>query len=639
MENSNLDALATRVIDGLGGERNIASVTHCATRLRFELTDPDAADKAVIESAPGVIAFVVAGGQHQVVVGNNVALAYAEVAGRLGQSTATDEDIQDSKKKGSLLNRAIELISALFLPITWPLAGTALLKAFVSLFAQLGWLDPESTTYVILAGTADALFFFLPVLLAVTAAKRFRTNQFTSITLAGILLYPAIAALAGREDVDFLSIPVTMMSYSGSVIPIIVGVFLQGHLERLLNRVLASWARNFMTPLLTLLILGPVLLLTVGPLTMTVANGLSAVVLWVFANVPWLGGALIGGLWQVFVLFGLHWGIIPLMINDIGTQGFTMLSAPTMPAVLAQAAAALAVLMRSRSARRRAVAGPAAVSGFLAGVSEPAIYGINLPLKRPFYFGIAAGAIGGIIVSLGGSAATSMIFPSIFALPAFLEVGNFVQLIVGTAVAIIIAFTLTFFFADREKPDTSAEGPSDAHADTPRAATGTPVGTGIVLAAPATGHVIALPAVPDKAFSSGSLGPGFGVRPVTGDIVAPIDGEIVVVMRTGHAFGIRDSLSGVDVLVHIGINTVSMKGDGFAPRVAVGNTVRRGDLLGTVDLAKVAAAGLDATTIVVATAGPADRTVDFTAVGDVRASEEVATLSYASALAEKGNAS
>ncbi len=586
-------SLAGDILQQVGGEENITSAAHCATRLRLKLRDESKANKAAIENLPGVITVMQAGGQYQVVIGNNVPLVYEELGRitKLGDAAHTGE----AGPKGNLFNQFIELISSIFQPMLWPLAGAGLLKAFLSLFTQLGWLDATTQTYTILAAAADGLFYFLPIFLAVTAAKRFRTNQFTSMALAAALVYPTIIALqAAGEPVSFLGIPVVLMNYTSSVIPIIVAVWLQGYLERFLNRVLPSAIRNFTTPLLVILVMVPVVLMTVGPLTTYAAQGISTGINAIFGFAPWLAGVVLGGFWQVFVLFGLHWGLVPVMINDLSTQGYSLLTGPLLAAVLAQAAAMLAVFFRTRSAKRKQVAGPAALSGFLAGITEPGIYGVNLPLKLPFYFGIAGGAIGGAIAAAGGSAADSFVFPSLLAIPAFANVGNFTLQLIGTGIAIAIAFALTWVFGPRETADVDA-----APEVVPTAASDVPANAVDVIA-PVAGTAVAMDQVNDKVFASGAMGGGLGIVPTDGQVFAPVSGTVVVAMKSGHAFGIKTD-HGVEVLVHIGINTVELDGRHFTSHVAKGQQVQQGDLLAVVDLKAIEEAGYDTTTVVVVT--------------------------------------
>ena len=580
--------LAGDILKKVGGEANVASLSHCATRLRFKLKDAARADKAAVEKLPGVITVMEAGGQFQVVIGNNVPIVFAEI-GQISKLTG-DTAGGDEGEKGNLLNRFIALVSAIFSPMLWPLAGAGLLKAILAMATTFNWMDATSTTYAILNAAGDGLFTFLPIFLAVNAAKRFRTNQFTSMAIAAALCYPAIVALASATDpVTFFGIPVAMVTYTSSVIPIIIAVWLQSHLEKFLNRVLPSWLRNFTTPLLVLAIMVPLTLLTVGPVTSYAASAVSHGVAWLFTTVPWLAGAIMGGFWQVFVIFGLHWGFIPFMVNDYSTIGYSLMAGPLPAAVLAQAAAALAVLFRTRNTALKELAGPSALSGFVAGITEPAIYGVNLRLKKPFYYGVAGGVVGGAIAAAGGSASSAFVFPSLLGLSAYMQVGSFTLQLIGTGVAIAIAFVLTMVLGFE---DIEEENPAEELIPAAPGAN--------ELAAPVSGAIVPLAAVKDKVFASGALGNGIGIVPSNGKVYAPFAGTVVTAFPTGHAFGIK-SPDGVEVLIHIGIDTVQLDGKGFVPAVGQGQTVEAGDLLCTVDLDAISAAGYDPTTIVVVT--------------------------------------
>lgn len=583
-------SLAGDILAKVGGEANVGSVAHCATRLRFKLKDASKADKAAVEKLPGVIAVMEAGGQFQVVIGNNVPLLYAEL-GRISQLTG-DTDLGEAEK-GNLFNRFVALISSIFLPFLWTLAGAALLKAFVGAAAYFGWLNPASNTYAVLNASGDAVLKFLPVLLAITAAKRFKANQFTAVVLAGALMYLEITAWTGLKSspTDFFSIPVPVVSYVGSVIPIIVAVWVQGHFERFLDKHLPSVIRNFTTPLLSLLVMVPVVILTIGPATTYAGQGVSWLIMTVWKFAPWLAGALMGGFWQVFVIFGMHWAFVPVMMVDLQNQGYSVISGALLAPVLAQAGAATAVFFRSKSAKRRELAGPGAISGFLAGITEPIIYGVNLPLKRPFIFGCVGGAIGGAIGAQAGSAMAGFAMPSVLAIPTYLPAGpitfsSFVWQMIGTGLAIVIAFVLTFLFGVKDSAD-EAEASAVVSGATE-------------VASPMSGELIGLSQVNDKVFAAGALGKGVAVVPTSGQVYAPVAGTVVSAFPTGHAFGIKTD-DDLEVLVHIGIDTVALNGKGFTSTVTQGQKVATGDLLASVDLESVKAAGYDPTTVMVIT--------------------------------------
>lgn len=653
---------AADILSLIGGASNVRTSTHCATRLRLTLVDEDRADTAAVEALPDVLAVVKAAGQYQVVVGNDVPTVHAALQSALrddgwgqdaargsgGEADADDRleegPAQDATRGGgtggSLLNRFIELISSIFQPIVWPLAATGLLKAFLSLGVQLGWLDEASQTHTILSAAADGVFMFLPVFLAVTAARRFGAHQFTAMAIAAALVHPTITELAdGGDPVNFVGIPVAMMTYTYSIIPIVVAVWLQSHLERGLNRILPAVIRSFGTPLFTVLIMVPGILISVGPLTISTSVLLSQGINSLFDVAPWLAGAVVGGSYQVLVIFGLHWGLDPISLSELSDQGYTLLMGPMVAPVLAQSAAALAVMMRTRSSARRKVAGPAVFSGFLAGITEPAIYGVNLPLKRPFWFGVIGGILGGALAGAGGVASTSYVFFSLLSLPAFASVGSFTMMLLGLVIAIVVAFVLTFVFFPHEDaapalaeeegaepelvpapvasasatdkstplPGGSASGPGGqasgtadvASAPVETATTRTTAGARPAeILSPVDGELIALGSVDDKVFASGALGRGFGIVPADGAIHAPASGTLLTVPASGHAYGLATD-DGHELLVHIGIDTVQLDGRGFHPAVARGERVEAGDLLADVDLTVVAQAGYDPIVLVV----------------------------------------
>ncbi|WP_052209385.1 glucose PTS transporter subunit IIA [Kocuria sp. ZOR0020] len=639
-------ALADDILVKVGGAENVENATHCITRLRLRIRDMEKVDKQAVGQLPGVITVVEAGGQFQVVIGDNVGTVYNAFARRLpDDAEGAGSSEKQSGQKQSLVNQFIQLISSIFLPVVWTLAGAGLFKAFVALAVTLGVLNPESQTFTILDAAADSVLYFLPVLLAITTAKRFGVNQFVLVAIAGALLYPTIIALNETgEPVHFMGIPVIMTSYVSSVIPIIVAGWLLSYLERGMEKILPTAIRNFTKPLISLFVMVPLVLILIGPISTYAAQGLAGGITYLFNLAPWLGGALMGGLWQILVIFGLHWGLVPIFVNDLTTVGYSLLAGPAIAAVLAQGASTLAVFLRSRSAKRRQLAGPAALSGIMAGVTEPAIYGVNLPLKRPLYFGVVGGAVGGAIIGIGGGAANTFVVPSALALPAYMYVGSFALTLIGCGVAMVIAFLLTFLFLDRETPDDVAApateaavpAPPDQTAPAPQdpaavtgattavaagstagststaaqaggrssaatISTGTSGRTSVVdVVAPVSGRMVALEEVPDKVFASGALGTGVGIVPEQNEVRSPISGKVISVAASGHAFGLK-SPDGVELLVHIGIDTVELKGQHFTNAVKKGDAVNAGDLLATVDFDAVKVAGYDPTVILTIT--------------------------------------
>lgn len=595
---SKYEVLADAVLRGVGGEGNVASVTHCATRLRFTLKDRDKADKAAVEATRGVITVVESGGQFQVVIGNTVNNVYEALV-------ATHDIKAGDVVQGGLLAKAIDLITSIFTPFLWVLAGTGLLKALLAVWVKLQPEAAAGSTYAILYAAGDALFQFLPMLLAVTAAKKFKANVYTSLAIAGALVYSATIAVipnadgvsvtlqgfAGTGQLTFLGIPVIMVSYLSAVIPTILAVYAQAKLEHLLTRVLPEAIRNFVTPMVVVAVIVPVTFLVIGPVSDWVGTGLSNGINWLWGLSPIIGGALMGAFWQVFVIFGVHWGFVPAIVQDLSTQGYSLLTGPLFAAVLAQGAAAAAVFFKTRNKELKEVAGPAAISGILAGITEPAIYGVTLRLKRPFVYGVIGGAIGGAIAAAGGSAAEGFVLPGLITLTSTINIGSFAMQLIGTGLAVTIAFVLTMVLGFKDLPSTAEAAGTVADP-------GAVPSEAVVVAAPAIGTVVPLEAVPDKVFSSGAMGAGLAVVPTLGEAYAPVSGELVTVMP--HAFGIRTD-AGLEVLVHVGLDTVELKGEHFTAAVAQGDHVRAGDLLTQFDLAAIEAAGYNPITVMIVT--------------------------------------
>jgi PTS system beta-glucosides-specific IIC component len=599
---------AAGVLKGVGGEENVQSLVHCATRLRFVLKDDAKADAAALKSTPGVITTTQAGGQYQVVIGNEVPEVYAAI-GAISKIGGNSVSADTERPKGNPFNRFISMIAAIFTPILWVLAGSGLIKAFLAMAANFGWIDSAtpSVEYIVLNALSDSIFYFLPIALAITAARYFKAQEFTSLAIAGALVYPGLVALfpaigAPTTTVSFIGIPVTLMSsYASSVIPIIVIVWLQSLLEKPLYKYLWAPIRRFVTPMIVLVLLVPLTLIIVGPLSTYVSLGLSAGISWVFDTVPLIGGALMGGLWQVLVIFGLHWGMIPVFITEFSTTGLIVIVAPVFAAVLAQAGAVLGVWIRTRSAVRRELAAPATLSAFIAGITEPAIYGLNLPLKRPFAFGLIGGAIGGAIIAASGATSNNPAPASGLSLvPSLLPQPGFAGAMIGVGVAIVLSLVLTLVFF-KEPADDAATAAPDEDAE---------------ILSPVDGTVLPLSEVADAAFADGSLGAGVALQPRSGAVFAPFDGVVVAAFPTGHAIGLRHA-SGAEVLIHIGIDTVRLNGEHFTLKVTSGQQVTAGDLLVEFDLAAIAAAGYDLTTPVVVTNADAFPAIAAVASGPV----------------------
>ena len=588
------DLLAAEVIRGVGGADNVASVTHCATRLRFALKDRDKADKAAVEATRGVITVVESGGQFQVVIGNTVNNVYEAIVAK------GDVKSGGEVAAGGFLAKAIDLVTSIFTPFLWVLAGTGLIKAFLALAGKLSPDFATSSTYAILFAAGDALFQFLPMIPVIADAKG------VSMTLG---------AFDAASNLTFLGIPVVMVSYLSAVVPTILAIYAQAKLEHWLERVIPETVRNFVVPLVAVAVVVPLTFLAIGPVADLIGKGVSGGVNALWSLSPVIGGAVMGALWQVFVIFGVHWGFVPVMIQDLTTQGYSLLTGPLFAAVLAQGAAATAVMIKTRNKELKEIAGPAALSAVLAGITEPAIYGVTLRLKKPFIYGCIGGAIGGGIAAAGGSAAKGFVIPGLITMSAAVDVGNFGLQVAGTVIAMAIAFGLTMVLGFQDIPAKAAL--DDA------AATGEVASEAVSVAAPAIGEVVSLESVPDKVFASGALGAGLAVVPAVGEAFAPVSGTLIT--ATSHAYGIKTD-NGLEVLVHIGIDTVKLGGKHFSPKVVQGQRVTAGQTLAEFDIAAIEKAGYNPVVVMIVTNnGPFSAAVPV-ASGSIRMGETALDL-------------
>ena len=507
-------ALAQDILNRVGGKENIVSLVHCATRLRFKLKDNGKADAEGLKANPGVIMVVESGGQFQVVIGNHVHDVWLAVRQEAGLSDDSEPVAEEKAAKGSVLSQLIDIISGIFTPFIGVMAATGLLKGLLALAVTCGWLTPEQGTYKIWFAASDALFFFFPLFLGYTAGKKFGGNPFISMVIGGALTHPLMiqafeaSQAPGAAVEHFLGIPVTFINYSSSVIPIILASWVCCWLERKSNALLPSSMKNFFSPAICLAVVVPLTFLVIGPVATWLSHLLANGYQFIYAFAPWLAGAVLGAMWQVCVIFGLHWGLVPLMINS-------MLPI-ILPAVIAQVGAVLGILLATRDARQRMLAGSAFSAG-LFGITEPAIYGLTLPLRRPFIFGCIAGAIGGAITAFSNSHAYSFGVPNIFFPAQMIPPGGIDASVwgglIGTGVAFVLACVLTFFAG---LPRASAA---------PGAVTVAPASANDILA-PMSGSVIALEQVPDSTFASGLLGKGVAIIPAVGQVIAPFPGEV-----------------------------------------------------------------------------------------------------------------
>lgn len=614
-------ALAKDILAHVGGKENIGSLVHCATRLRFKLKENQKADAQGLKQNPGVIMVVESGGQFQVVIGNHVHDVWQAVRAEAGLTDDTPVAADDKGDKGNLLGRLIDIVSGIFTPFLGILAASGILKGLLALAVVCGWLTTDSGTYKIWFAASDALFFFFPLVLGYTAGKKFGGNPFITMVIGGALTHPMmIQAFEASQQVGavseaFMGIPVTWFNYSSSVIPIILAAWVSCWLEKQSSRLLPSSMKNFFAPLICLVVTVPLTFLIIGPIATWLSQLLANGYQWIYVLAPWLAGAAMGALWQVCVIFGLHWGLVPLMINNLAVLGHDSMLPMLLPAVMGQVGAALGVFLRTRDARQKMIAGSSVTAGIF-GITEPAVYGVNLPLRRPFIFGCVAGAVGGAIVGFSNTHVYSFGFANIFTVAQMIPPdgvnATLLGGIIGTLVALVLSCVMTLVAG---MPKSAAQ---DEQAIT--------AGEDEVLA-PMSGTVLALDQVPDTTFASGLLGQGVAIIPSDNKVIAPFAGEVASLFQTKHAIGLL-SESGIEVLIHVGIDTVKLDGKPFTAHVTVGDKVQPGDLLLEFDRQAIIDAGYDLATPIIISNSDDYRDVVTVAATSVSAGAPLLNVSH-----------
>lgn len=578
--------LGLEILARVGGKANVSKLTHCATRLRMEFNDDSKVEAKAIEALPGVISVVERGGQFQIVVGNNVQQTFRTLQKEIGDLSDRQSE-KKSQARGGVISQIISVISTTFTPVIPAITGAGMIKALLAILKLTGTIDAASPTYHLLDTIADAAFFFLPVLLAYGAAIKFECNPILAMTIAGVLLHPNLAQmLAAGTPIDFIGIPVRMADYAGSVLPIIFTVWLMSYIERFAEKVSPTMIKFFTKPMIILLVTAPLALVVVGPFGIFLNDLVAAGATIVDGKASWLIPMLMGGLQPFLVITGTAWAMTPIATGQLSKNGFEMINGPGMLASnIAQGAATLCVAFRTKNKNLRQLASSAGFTALL-GITEPSLYGVTLKLRRPLIAAMIGGGCAGIYAGLSGLVRYAFVSPGLAALPAFIGENpmNIVHALVTCAIAIVVTFALTWIlgFEDPvEEQDTAVTDPvSDGDQQ---------------IFSPLSGQLVALDQVNDDVFSQGLLGQGVAILPQEGLLRAPLNGEVVTFLPSKHAVGIKGD-NGVELLVHIGIDTVNLAGQHFSSNLQVGDRVKVGDELVRFDLAAIAGLGYDLTT-------------------------------------------
>ena len=614
--------LALDIIDVVGGQKNIVNATRCATRLRLVLKETPEGAKEKVSALAGVITVVENNGQFQVVIGTHVGEVYDSVAEAL-HLDASAQKIEQPKQ--SIVNRIIATMSAVFAPFVYILAAAGLLQGALILITMAAPSFAETGTYEILSFMSWTPFTFLPIFIAITASKHFKCNTYIAIVCCCALVNQSWADIAARiadgDVVRFLGVKLSETTYTSTVLPPLLLVWVLSYVEHFIEKKLPDAAKPLLTPLICFVIMVPATIMVIGPASAitanAIANGYNALV----AFAPALAGAIIGGLWQVVVIFGVHWGITPVVLANFDMNGCDTFQAFQTIAVVAQVAAAFGVFIKSRNKEFKGVALSAGVTGIF-GITEPTIYGVTLRLKKPFICGCAGGAIGAVVLSFFHSA-----YYAYAGLPGLLTIVNAISKdapmsFIGEALACVIASVITIVaiqivgFDDPvdEAEESEKEEQKEQTAEIKK------------IESPLAGTVIPLSEVHDEVFASGMMGKGCAVIPEEGKVYAPFDGKVVGLLDSHHAVGM-ESTDGVEVLIHVGMDTVKLNGRCFTIHVEEGEQVKKGQLLLEFDISGIKETGYEVTTPIIITNSDEFNDVEMKAEGQVIVGTKLLELS------------
>lgn len=617
------ETLAADIIERVGGKENINTAYHCQTRLRFKLKDESSAHDEVLKNMDGVAGVIRNAGVYQVVIGTHVADVFEEVEKLAGLDQKEAADAPEEKK--GALNTVIDFVASVFQPVIPALSGAGMVKAVLALLVVFHVITNDSQTYILLNMFADAVFYFLPVMLAYTEAKKLKCNQILAAATALILLHPTWTGMvAAQEAVNFFEIiPFQLVNYGNSVIPIILIVFVQSYLERWLNKVMPKSVNLVFVPMLVLIIMGTLSFSVIGPLGNIVGQYLATVFNFLAENAAWAPAVLVGGLLPVMVMFGIHNGIAPLGVMQMANLGYDSIFGPgCVCSNMAQASAGAVVAFREKKAKEKQLATAGSITAFM-GITEPLLYGVNLPKKYPLYASMVGGACGGLYAGLTH---THRFATGSSGLPAvLLYIGDntmtfFYNILISIVIACVVSAVLTWILASafekKAASKTVTETNTNTNTNTSSSQEPTPVLSmnqekpeNEVVLATTPGSILPLNTAPDEAFASGMLGQGAVIRPSKGEVVAPFDGKVSVFFPTKHAIGLT-SQDGIEVLVHVGVNTVELNGKYFDAKVSQGDVVRKGQTLLNFDVDQIAKAGYPTETMVLVTNTPDFKSVN-----------------------------
>lgn len=587
------ESVAKKILQRVGGAENVTGLVHCMTRLRFNLKDESIVDDEAVKKTKGVMGVMKKGGQYQIIIGNDVGYVYEEL-NKLGKfSNQVPKKKENSTEKKNILTMLMDTISGIMTPVIPAIIGAAMIKVLLTLLPMIGVLNTSGDTYQLLTVIGDGAFFFMPVLIAVSASKKFGTNVYYAASIALIMLHPNFISMMttahdANETIRFLGlIPVTYATYSYSVIPIILAVWSLKYVEKFVDKITPVITKNFLKPMLVVLIEAPIALIILGPLGAICGNVLSDVVYFIHDKLGFIAVGLVAGIYPFVVMAGMHHAFTPIKLGMIATTGYeNFICIGELCSNMAQGAASLAVAIKSKNKDFKQIAGSSAFSALLAGITEPALYGVTLRLKRPM-LGACIGAVaGGLFGGFFQLKCFGIATPAIVTIVQYVEESRPMSLLIAALtilITVIVTFIATMLIGFEDVVDEDDE---EEYFEEVKEEPELTDGEEITVLNPLAGEIVSLNQVKDATFSQEILGKGVAVVPAEGVVYAPFDGKVDMMFETGHAVGLTSD-KGVELLIHVGIDTVNLKGQYFHPMKKTGDEVKKGDVLLTFEKEKI----------------------------------------------------
>ncbi|PXV89160.1 PTS system beta-glucoside-specific IIA component (Glc family) /PTS system beta-glucoside-specific IIB component (Glc family) /PTS system beta-glucoside-specific IIC component (Glc family) [Lachnotalea glycerini] len=580
----NHQELAQKILDQVGGINNITQLANCATRLRMNFKDESLVHLENIKKINGVIGATKKSGQYQIIIGTDVGNVCAAIK-KLGQVDLTTTP----EKKNKKIDQLMDIFASIFTPVIPAITAAGMIKAMLVVCVLLG-MSKESQVYSIISFIADAGFYFLPIMLAFSSANKLGCNPYMAAMIGGVLLHPNfVAMVSAGEPIYLLGLPVKLVSYGSSVIPIILAVWLMTYVERFADKISPRPVKFFMKPVLTILIVAPIVLIILGPLGSYIGMGIATVTDFLNVHVSWLVPTLMGAFMPLLVLTGMHWSFLPILMTSYSTYGYEAIMGPgSLVSNICQGGASLSVALKTKNKELKQLASSAGITA-LMGITEPAMYGITLKLKKPLIAVMIGGGIGGFYAGLMGVVRYTSGTPGLLSLPIFIGENpmNIVHACIACIIGFIVTFVLTWMFGFEDPADSEIDKQENKNVVKKN-----PLSKKIAIYSPTSGKTVQLSKVNDETFAKEITGKGIAIDPFDNKIVAPFDGEVLTVFRTKHAIGLV-STEGVELLIHIGIDTVELEGKYFTAYVHDGDRIKKGDVLIEFDQNAIKAAGYE----------------------------------------------